>query len=106
MLSIYTHMQASYQLRVSQSAIENIHSLDADDQLRVETVLDQVAQNKKPTDHPKVQILNNNHSEKLYKLRIDPFRAILELDSPLLKVHRFAPRKCVYDNIERLYDRL
>lgn len=99
-------MQPKYQLQVAQEAIDNLHSLPADDQMRVESILDEVAKNEKPTDHPKVKVLNNNQPEKLYKIRIGDHRAVAQLDKPLLKILRFDRRSKVYESINDLYEQL
>jgi mRNA-degrading endonuclease RelE of RelBE toxin-antitoxin system len=99
-------MQPRYQLQVAQGALENLHSLPSDDQMRVESILDEVSKNEKPTDHPKVKVLNNNQPEKLYKIRIGNYRAIARLESPVLQILKFDKRKHVYQNINQLYESL
>lgn len=106
MLTQPTIMEPQYRLQVSQEAIDNLHSLPADDQIRVEGILDQVAKNEKPTEHPKVQVLQNNQSEKLYKIRIGDHRAVARLEKPMLQILRFDKRENVYDGINKLYDAL
>lgn len=88
----------SYQLRFAQNAIDTIHSLQSEDQQRVEKVLESVAQTEQITSHEKC----NSLKDDLCKVRVGNYRAVVRLSKPVLEVLEFDKRNKVYQNSEYL----
>jgi len=89
----------SYQIRLHQKAEKNLRNAPE----RVTTVLQEIASERQPTNHPKCSILSNNQRENLYKIKIGQWRAIGKLEKPHLNIIKLGQRQGMYDNIEELY---
>lgn len=99
-------MSAQYRVRCTSQVLKELHKLDADRQTQIEHVFDDVASTRQISNHSKCAVLDNGHSETLYKIRVGDYRAIAELDKPMLKILKFGERSTVYDGLNDIYNDL
>jgi mRNA-degrading endonuclease RelE of RelBE toxin-antitoxin system len=78
-------------------------NLPYDDRNRLTDAINSVAEHRQPTDHNKCHVLNNNHNETLYKIRVGDYRVIARLEKPELRVLKVAQRQGAYSDIDSLY---
>lgn len=92
-----------YDIVIRHDALKVLDDIPWDESNRIKNVLREVAENRKPTDHSKCNVLNNNHNETLYKIRIGDYRVIAKLEKPEFRVLKVAKRKGAYSDIDSLY---
>lgn len=80
-----------------------LNELPHDDWERITDAISDVATHRKPTDHNKCNVLNNNHDETLYKIRVGDYRVIGRLQKPEFRVLRVAQRQGAYSDVDDLY---
>jgi len=80
-----------------------LNDIPRDESDRITDVITDVAETRKPTDHSKCNVLNNNHNETLYKIRIGDYRVIAKLEKPEFRVLRVATRQGAYQDIDNVY---
>lgn len=92
-----------YEVRLHRDADKSLSELPDDVTERIKTVIREVSESRKPTSHSKCTVLNNNHSETLYKIRVGSYRVLAELEKPELRVLRVGERSKVYEGVDGLY---
>lgn len=96
----------SYDIECRPQAKQNLESLEENPRERLTDAIIEVAENRKPTNHPKCSVLSNNHTETLYKIKVGKFRAIARLEKPTLQVLKVGHRQAFYDDVDQLYAKL
>ena len=66
-------------------------------------LLEDVANMEKPTDHPKVSILEGPKTT-VYRLRLGDYRVVFTTVKGELRVHKVGKRSHVYDGVNDVYE--
>jgi mRNA-degrading endonuclease RelE of RelBE toxin-antitoxin system len=93
----------AYDIVIRHDAQKVLDDIPWDESNRIKNVLREVAENRKPTSHPKCECLNNNHDETMYKIRVGNYRAIARLEKPEFRVLKVGTRQGAYENIDDVY---
>lgn len=90
----------AYRLQMHQSAKRDFGKLPQSARDEITDHLSSVAEYRKPTDHPSCELLSGwTH---IYRVRIDRYRAIVQLDQPDLLVLEVGKRRTVYNDLNEL----
>jgi mRNA-degrading endonuclease RelE of RelBE toxin-antitoxin system len=93
----------NYDIQIHQEAKANLSSLDTTHRERITNTIVEVSGYRKPSDHSKCKVLNNNPKNTLYKIRVGDFRVLLELDKPNLNVLKIGDRDNFYSEIPNIH---
>jgi len=90
----------AYRLQMHQSAKRDFSKIPQDKRDEITDHLSSVAECRKPTDHPSCEHLSGwTH---IYRVRIDRYRAIVQLDQPDLLILEIGQRRTVYNDLNEL----
>jgi len=87
-----------YEPTIHRSAKRELEQIDADARERLTDTIAAVARERKPSSHEKVRQLEG--PQGLLRVRVGDYRAVLELESPELRVLRVGHRSEVYDALD------
>lgn len=97
---------SAYPIQVKQTAHSELGDLPSNVEDRLTTVIQEVAQERKPTNHSKCEVLNNNHKGTLYKIKVGQHRAIAQLEKPHFRILKIGKRQGFYQGVDDIYDGL
>ena len=93
----------AYRIQLHQSAQRELKNYRQDKRDEITDHLQSVAEYRKPTDHPSCEHLSGwTH---IYRVRIDRYRAIIQLDQPDLLVLDIGQRRTVYNDLNEVIDK-
>jgi mRNA-degrading endonuclease RelE of RelBE toxin-antitoxin system len=93
-----THAMTRYEPVIHESARRELDDLESNQRERLTNAIADVAGNRKPSSHEKVRQMANETS--LLRVRAGEVRAVVELQSPELRVLRVGHRRDVYDDVD------
>jgi mRNA-degrading endonuclease RelE of RelBE toxin-antitoxin system len=96
----------NYQITLHRDAKTTLSGFTAERRDRITDIITEVSERRKPTDHPKCKVLNNNHPETLYKVRVGDYRVLCQLNKPELQVLKIGERNGFYNDSEKIYEGL
>jgi mRNA-degrading endonuclease RelE of RelBE toxin-antitoxin system len=91
-------MHAHYQLTTTPNTKTSLQDLPQDPRERLTTVLEEVSRERRPCEHSKCSLLENQSD--VYKVKVGDWRALLRLRKPELRVLRVGHRQNFYRGIE------
>lgn len=96
-----------YNIQLHRNAYKILEQLTEPNQERIKETLRDVANYvENPADHPKCEILNNDHDETLYKIKVGKLRALAVVERDNLNVLKVGQRQGFYDDLDDIYNRL
>jgi mRNA-degrading endonuclease RelE of RelBE toxin-antitoxin system len=91
-------VHAHYELTTTQSVRNDLQGLPDDPRSRLTEVLEEISGERRPCQHSKCSLLENQSD--VYKVKVGEYRALLRLKKPELRVLRVGHRQNFYRGIE------
>jgi len=90
-------------LWIEKSSNRTWSTLEEAHRTKLKALLAEVANLPKPTDHPKVTILEGPKTT-VYRLRLGDYRVVFTTQKGELRVHKVGKRGSVYDKVNSVYE--